>query len=99
MMLRVRVTPKAAHDAIDGIEATADGPAFKVRVKAVPEGGAANTAVAALVADWLGLAKRSVTLVGGVESRIKTLAIAGDTARLAAVLAGKLAGLQRKKDN
>ncbi|MEQ1648106.1 MAG: DUF167 family protein, partial [Hyphomicrobiaceae bacterium] len=37
--LRVRLTPKSSRDAVEGIETTADGPALKARVTAIPEDG------------------------------------------------------------
>lgn len=78
VMIRVRVTPKSSRDEVGGIAATAQGPALKVRVRAVPDKGAANTAVAATLAEWLGVPKSTVTLVSGATARIKSVAIAGD---------------------
>ncbi len=88
LVVRVRVTPKAQRDSIDGIEATSDGPALKVRVRAVPADGAANAAVVKLVAEWLGVAKSTATLLSGAKSRVKSVLISGDGACLEA-LAGK----------
>ena len=96
VLLRVRLTPKGGSDCIDGLTTTPDGPALKARVRAVPEDGAANAAVAALVADWLGLAKRDVALAGGHKSRSKLLAIAGDPAAIEARLLAALANLKAK---
>ena len=78
VILRVRVTPKSSKDAVEGLDAAAQGPALKVRVRAVPDKGAANAAVAETVAHWLGVPKSSITLAGGSTSRVKSLAIAGD---------------------
>ena len=80
--LRARLTPKSSRDHIEGIEEVAAGPALKARVRAVPEDGKANAAIAALVADWLGVPKRTVTVTSGQKSRIKTLNITGNTAEL-----------------
>ncbi len=99
VVLRVRVTPKSTREAVSGTAMTADGPAFNARVRAVPEDGAANAAVIALVADWLGVAKRSVTLAAGAKSRIKSLSIVGDVAALEATLAARLAGFAAQKDD
>jgi uncharacterized protein (TIGR00251 family) len=93
LILRVRVTPKSSKDMVEGLEASAQGLALKVRVRAVPDKGAANAAVIAVVADWLGVAKSAVTLVGGSTARVKSLAIAGDGAALATRCAHRL-GLQ-----
>ena len=77
LRLRVRLTPKSSRDAVEGLETVPEGPAIKARVRAVPGDGKANTAVAVLIADWLGLPKGQVTVVAGYKSRIKTLHIEG----------------------
>lgn len=92
LAVRVRVTPKAQRDGIDGIEATSDGPALKVRVRAVPADGAANAAVVKLVAEWLGVAKGTATLLAGGKSRVKSVLVSGDCACLEAVAEGRLPG-------
>lgn len=84
LLIRVRLTPKASRDAIEGIEATAQGPVLKARVRAVPEDGAANAALERLVADWLDVPRRRVVVASGSKSRIKTLAVDGDPSVLAA---------------
>ncbi|MBN9278126.1 MAG: DUF167 domain-containing protein [Hyphomicrobium sp.] len=86
VVLRVRVTPKSSKDVVEGLEATPQGPALKVRVRAVPDKGAANAAVAETVARWLGVPKSSVVLVSGSTARVKGLAIAGDANVLSANL-------------
>ena len=73
-----RLTPKSSKEAIDGVIETPDGPAFQARVRALPEDGAANTALEQLVAQWLGVPKRSVSLATGGKSRLKSLRIDGD---------------------
>lgn len=81
-----RLTPKSSKDAIDGLVQTADGPAFQARVRALPEDGAANKALEELVARWLGVPKRSVSLATGGKSRLKSLRIAGDAEALGKLL-------------
>lgn len=77
--LHVRVTPNAKADRIEGAGEDDAGRRFlKVRVRAVPEDGKANKAVAALVAKALGLPKSAVTLAVGGKSRLKRLAIEGE---------------------
>jgi len=83
LVVRVRLTPKASRDAIEGVETTAEGLALKARVRAVPEDGAANAALARLLAEWLGVPRTSVSQVSGAKSRIKTFVIAGDGEALA----------------
>ena len=78
LTLHVRLTPKADRDRIDGVVEMADGRrVLAARVRAVPEKGAANKALAALIAKRLKIAKSSVALTGGSTSRIKTLAVFG----------------------
>lgn len=89
----VRATPKSARDGVDGLSETAQGPALAVRVRAAPDKGEANRAVERAVAEWLGVAKSSVAVSAGGKARVKTVEIAGDPARLAALIQGRLAGL------
>jgi uncharacterized protein len=81
--LRVRLTPRASHDLIDGITETATGAAVRVWVRALPEAGRANAAVEALVADWLGVPKTKVSVSTGATARVKMLSIEGDGLMLA----------------
>ncbi len=83
-MLTVRVTPKAARDAIAGTMATTDGLALKVAVTAPADKGKANAAVIALLAAAFGIAKSNITLTLGETDRRKVLRISGDPATLAA---------------
>ncbi len=82
VIVRVRLTPKSSLDAIEGLEATADGPALKARVRALPSEGEANRAVERVLADWLGVPKTSVTVAGGGKSRVKSLKITGEVKEL-----------------
>ena len=91
--LRVRLTPKSARDAIEGLAETAEGSALQARVRAAPEEGAANAALGKLIARWLGVPKTTVTLLSGTRSRIKTLVIRGAPAELGALIAKRLAEL------
>lgn len=90
VIVRVRVAPKSSKDTIDGVETTADGPAFKVRVRAVPADGEANEAVAHLLADWLDIPKSRVAVASGHRSRVKSLKITGDATSLESQLAARL---------
>lgn len=92
IVVRVRLTPKSSRDAIEGIEETAEGPALKARVRAVPSEGEANAAVERLLADWLGVPRRSVSLAAGGKSRIKSLAVEGEPSTLDSRLAARLFG-------
>ncbi len=76
--LTVRVQPKASADRIeDWAEDDAGRKFLKVRVRAVPEDGKANSAVQKLVAKWLGLPKSAVRVVTGGKTRLKGLEIDG----------------------
>jgi uncharacterized protein YggU (UPF0235/DUF167 family) len=87
LLVTVRLTPKGGRDAIEGTQQLADGgTVLKARVRAAPSEGAANAALMRLIAQALDVAPREVSLVGGASARIKRLKVAGDGAKLAAVL-------------
>ncbi|HZH53920.1 MAG TPA: DUF167 family protein [Microvirga sp.] len=86
--LRIRVTPRGGRDAIDGVDILSDGKrVLKVRVRAVPEDGAANEGVRRLLAKAFGLPASAVSLEAGATARLKTFLIAGDAEALAGQLA------------
>lgn len=87
IVLRVRLTPRAARDGIDGVKPGPTGPYVQARVRAVPEDGRANAALAELVAEEIRVPKSTVTLASGMTSRLKTLHIAGDPIELKARVA------------
>ena len=66
-LLHVRVQPKARMNAVVGWR----GETLRVSVTAAPEDGKANRAVIALLADRLGVAATSISLVRGASSRDK----------------------------
>ncbi|MEN3931539.1 DUF167 family protein [Microvirga sp. W0021] len=85
--LRVRVTPRGGRDAIDGVESLSDGrKVLKVRVRVVPEDGAANDAVRKLLAKSLKCPASAVSLKSGATARLKLFHIQGDGAALMEVL-------------
>ena len=92
VIVRVRLTPKSSKDSIDGIETTAEGPALKARVRAVPADGEANAALLKLLAQWLGVGKSSLRLAQGGKSRVKSVEITGNADEIEARLAERLAG-------
>jgi len=89
----VRVTPGAARDAVEGITDSAEGPALKVRVRAIADKGEANRAAQAVLAEWLGVARTSVSLAAGGKSRLKTLEVAGEPTALERLLRARLGEL------
>ena len=82
LRMLVRTTPK-----------TPQGSALAIKVRAVPDKGEANRAVERVVAEWLGVAKSSVAVSAGGKSRVKTVKIGGDPARLAALIEARLSKL------
>jgi hypothetical protein len=94
----VRLTPRGGRDALDGIEALSDGRSvLAARVRAVPEDGAANTALCRLLAAACGVPLSRVSVSGGATSRVKTLAIAGEASALSEALARAAPGAVTKK--
>jgi uncharacterized protein YggU (UPF0235/DUF167 family) len=96
LLLAVRLTPRSAGDALDGVETLSDGRCvLKLRVRALPSDGEANAALVALLARLLSLPKSAVTLRAGASARIKTLHVAGDAAAIEARLLALLAGAKK----
>ncbi|CAI2932482.1 DUF167 family protein [Aminobacter niigataensis] len=90
--LFVRLTPRAAKDAVEGIETTADRRSrLSARVRAVPEKGEANSALEKLLAASLDMPKKSIAVIAGGTSRLKTVRVAGTPGDLEPRLA-RLAG-------
>jgi uncharacterized protein len=78
--LAVRLTPRGGRDAAEGWMRDEKGqPCLKVRVAAPPVEGAANAALVMLLAKALRVARRSVRIVSGDQSRLKILEIDGLT--------------------
>ena len=75
--LAVRVQPGASRTGLAG--RAGDG-TLKVKVTEPPEGGRANRAVEAVIAETLGVPRRQVTVVRGATARTKWIEIAGLTA-------------------
>ena len=92
--LPIKLQPGAAVDRIEGWEADPEGRRLlKVRVRARPIDGEANDALIRLLAKRLGVAKSSVTVVRGGQSRSKMIFIDGLddealSARIAEILSG-----------
>ena len=75
VLLSVQAQPGARSEGLAGLRAGR----LLVKVRAAPEGGKANAAIAALVANALGLPKSAVSLASGATSRSKELALQGLT--------------------
>jgi len=72
----VRVQPRAPRSGVGSVHAGA----LRVRVTAPPVEGAANAAVVAVLADWLGVPARAVRIVLGGAARSKVVEVDGVTA-------------------
>ena len=83
--LRVRVTPRASRDAVDGFDAEG---VLRLRVAAAPADGAANAAVVKLLSRALELPSRDVVLVSGATARQKVFLVPLDAAEVTKRLLG-----------
>jgi uncharacterized protein YggU (UPF0235/DUF167 family) len=87
--LHVKLSPRSAVDRIDGWEADPSGrPVLRVRVRAAPVDGAANTALETLLARSLGVALSRVRVARGGQSRLKAVEIDGIEAESCAAALG-----------
>jgi uncharacterized protein len=87
--LSVKVRPRAARTAVQGVEVDGERAYLVVKVAAPPEGGKANAATLKLLAKCCGVAAGALSLVSGAAGRRKVLDVRGD----AAVLAQRLRAL------
>ncbi|MCP4937203.1 MAG: DUF167 domain-containing protein [bacterium] len=90
ILLFIKLTPNARRDEVLGTMAGADGLVLGAKVRAIADKGKANKALIALMSKWLGVAKSKIDLKSGSKSRIKTLAITGDSDELATLIVEKL---------
>ena len=85
----MQVQPGASRTEFAGLH----GEALKVRLQSPPRDGAANEELVAFLAKSLGVAKRSVRIVGGAGSRGKLIEVDGVSAASVEALA-KGAGIE-----
>ena len=89
---RIRVTPRASREGIDGCRAEADGsPVLVARVTAAPTDGKANAALIRLLAKAWDVPPSCLAVTAGAGDRRKTVLVRGD----AAGLLGRLAAWER----
>lgn len=74
MLITVRVVPRSSRNSLEWEQGV-----LKARLTAPPVDGAANEALVALLAERLGMPKRSISIVRGASSRQKTVDIQGVT--------------------
>ncbi len=72
--IEVRVQPRSSRNRVAGVQAGR----LRLQVTAPPVDGAANTAVLALLADWLSLPRRNIEIVRGDTGRDKLISISSD---------------------
>jgi len=89
-VLALRVTPGAKRDEISGARVWGEEARLLVRVRADAQDGKANAAVLRVIADWLDLAQKDVSLASGERSRLKTVVAHGAADDLLGRLAGAL---------
>ncbi len=73
VVLAVHLQPGSGRSAVVGRH----GAALKMRVAAAPEGGRANQAATALLAETFGASPSDIELVGGATSRAKRFRLRG----------------------
>jgi hypothetical protein len=76
--LRLHIQPGAKKTEVAGLH----GEALKIRLAAPPVDGKANACLIAFLANQLGVAKASITLMSGDTSRVKRVRINGVGAAL-----------------
>ena len=76
IILRLRVVPRAARDAVQGVL----GDALKIRLQSPAVEGRANEALQSFLAEALGLRKGQVSIRTGEKSRNKIVRVEGVSA-------------------
>ena len=79
----VKVQPKSRRPGIQGRYASSRGPCLRIGVTEAAEGGKANAAACAVLADALDVPASAVAVTLGQTSRDKTLHVSGTAAALA----------------
>jgi uncharacterized protein len=84
-VLRLKVLPGAKRTKVIGPY----GDQLKIAIAAPPVDGRANTVLLGWLADALGIARSSITLISGQTSRLKRVGIHGvSRGKIAAILLG-----------
>jgi uncharacterized protein YggU (UPF0235/DUF167 family) len=82
----VKVQPKSRRPGIHGRAISALGPCLRIGVSEAAEGGRANRAACAVLAQALNVPPRDIAVTLGQTSRDKTLIVLGKAPVLTAVL-------------
>jgi hypothetical protein len=83
----VKVQPKSRRPGLHGVAPATNGQRLRIGVAEAAEGGRANRAACATLADALGVARSAVHVRLGAANREKTLHVAGDPVVLGVRLA------------
>lgn len=83
----VKVHPRARRPGLLGAVPDTDGDRLAIAVRELPEGGRANRAVCAALAEAVGVPPSNVGVVAGASARRKTLRVVGDPGAIVARLA------------
>lgn len=76
MTFRVKAFPKARRNGVEGVVQIADNQwALKVMTTEAPEKRKANSAVTALLAEFLNVASSRITLISGETSQLKVFRV------------------------
>lgn len=92
IVLVVRVSPNASREGVGGIWRGADAgnraveAALQVKVRAQPQDGMANKAVIAVLAQALGVARSTLSIISGPKDRLKQVLLEGEPAQLEAAV-------------
>ena len=78
LLLRLYVQPKSSRNAFSGIH----GDSIKLAITAPPVDGKANKAVIQFLASFFKLKKKDITIKYGLQSRTKSILIAGSDMQL-----------------
>jgi len=87
VVVACRLTPKGGRDAIEGVAQLSNGTSVLLaRVREPPGEGRANDALRALLAEKLDAPVSRVRIAAGARSRLKQVAVSGDSKALIARL-------------
>jgi uncharacterized protein YggU (UPF0235/DUF167 family) len=86
VLVLVKLRPKSRRPGVHGRAPAVDGERLRIGVAEPAEGGRANRAACATIAEALGVPVSAVSVAAGATSRDKTFRVAGDPKTLAARL-------------
>lgn len=77
VLVLIRATPNASIDAFGGVAVRNCVARLTVKVRAPPDDGRANVAIARMIAQSIGCKPSSVSIAAGAKDRDKTVMILG----------------------